>query len=74
MKLLTLHDFNFYLIKEDTKELVVYNFMTQVITYWKEDATPYTQMASDKEKKEIFKSVKETLDMMREEIDNESNI
>ena len=72
MKLLTLHDFNFYLIKEDTKELVVYNFMTQVITYWKEDATPFTQMASDKEKKEIFKSVKETLDMMREEIDNES--
>ena len=65
MKLLTLHDFNFYLIKEDTKELVVYNFLTQVITYWKEDATPYTQMASDKEKKEIFKSVKETLDMMR---------
>ena len=72
MKLLTLHDFNFYLIKEDTKELVVYNFMNQVITYWKEDATPFTQMASDKEKKEIFKSVKETLDMMKEEIDNES--
>ena len=64
MKLLTMYDLTFYCIKEDTKELVVYNFLTQMIGYWKDDEVHYTQLASDKEKKEIFQSVKETLDTL----------
>ena len=67
LKLISMHEYNYYFLKEDTRELVVYNTITQVISYWKEDETVFSSMASDVEKKEIYKCVKDTFDKLLED-------
>ena len=60
LKLLSMHDLNFYFLNEETEELIVFNTITQIVQYWKKDETHFTEMSSYVLKIEIFECIKST--------------
>lgn len=67
LKLISMHDYNYYFLKEDTRELLVYNIITRVISYWRKDESVFSSMASDVEIKEIYRCVRDTFNKLMKE-------